>query len=127
MEDGGELESCKAFKFNLQDALFRYEVPLPEYMIKPTREFLEKTAQMQKRAYQELLEFCSKHLHKKGETKFKTIYTLGGYPLKSLVDLRDFCEKGDPEFIKPQNNIKIRKLHTMKTDSEMAESPIKRS
>lgn len=73
-------------------------------MIKPTKEFLEKTEKLQRRAYQELLEFCSKHLQKKGEAKFKTLFTLGGYPLKSLMDLRNFCEKGDPEFLNKKNN-----------------------
>ena len=56
-------------------------------------------AQFEKRAYKELLEYCSDHLFgQKDETDparrklFKTLYTLDGQQLDTLASLRTYCE-----------------------------------
>ena len=57
-------------------------------------------SEFEKRAYRELLEYCSDHLFdQKDETDparrklFKTMYTLDGQSLDSLALLKAYCEE----------------------------------
>ena len=65
-----------------------------------TTQHLQIKAQFEKRAYRELLEYCSDHLFgQKDEPDparrklFKTMYTLDGQPLDSLASLKAYCEE----------------------------------
>ena len=69
-------------------------------------------AQFEKRAYKELLEYCSDHLFgQKDETDparrklFKTLYTLDGQQLDTLASLRSYCE--DPTLNKVSSKKKV--------------------
>lgn len=63
-----------------------------------TREHKAMKLNFQKRAYKELLEYCSDHiLGQVGENDparrkaFKMVYTLQGEPLDTLNDIRKYC------------------------------------
>lgn len=65
-----------------------------------TREHKEMKQNFQKRAYKELLEYCSDHILGQVEENdpsrreaFKMLYTLDGAPLKTLDDVRNYCQE----------------------------------
>ena len=61
-KDGDTLGSCKSFKMNVQELISKYEVKRPPEMIAETKEHRALKNQFAKRAYKELLEYCSDHL-----------------------------------------------------------------
>ena len=83
--DGDVLGSCKSFKMNLHEIISKYDINKPSYMKHETREFKQQRIDFQKRAYKELLEYCSDHIlgqaNEHDPTRrqaFKTMYTLDG-------------------------------------------------
>ena len=63
-----------------------------------TAEHRALEAQFEKRAYKELLEYCSDHLYDQADETdpsrrqlFKTVFTLDGQMLETLNDLKKYC------------------------------------
>ena len=95
VEDGSVLETCKSFKFNVQEIMHKYELKKPkDPRIPIPKEDIQVNAKFQKRAYKELLEFCGDHMKEhelKESVKYKTLYTLEGTQLETMEDLKNFC------------------------------------
>ena len=99
VQDGGVLGECKSFKMNLQEIISKYDIKRPGYMKHETREHKEMKLNFQKRAYKELLEYCSDHILNQAEENdptrrkaFKMLYTPDGAPLKTLDEIRNYCQ-----------------------------------
>lgn len=69
----------------------KYYVAPPSKIQKPSREFQDQHNKFMKRAYKELLEDCTKLMSSK--QPYKTMYTLDGELLKTMDDLKSFCEQ----------------------------------
>lgn len=98
VKDGATLGSCKSFKMNIQEIINKYQIEKPAYMKHVTQQHLQMKAQFEKRAYKELLEYCSDHLFNQKDEQdpsrrkvFKTMFTLDGQPLETLKDLKEYC------------------------------------
>ena len=97
-KDGAELGACKSFKINIQEIVSKYSIKQPEYMKRVTEQHQALKAQFEKRAYKELLEYCSDHLFPtpvcaEKKNLFKTMYTIDGTMLDTLEDLKSYCER----------------------------------
>ena len=95
VEDGSTLETCKSFKFNVQEIMHKYELKRPkDPRIPIPKEDREVNAKFMKRAYKELLEFCGDQMkeHELEESiPYKTLFTLEGVQLSTMEDLKTFC------------------------------------
>ena len=69
----------------------KYYVAPPSKIQKPSEAFLKAHAKFMKRAYKELLEDCSR-LMGKGDTLYKTLYTLDGEMIETMDELKSLCE-----------------------------------
>ncbi len=91
----------------------KYAFEKPAYMKSVTQEHSKVTAQFEKRAYKELLEYCSDHMFDKlnqddpaRRQSFKTIYTLEGAMLENLEDLKSYCE--EPNYLHKKKHVVLR-------------------
>ena len=126
-QDGDVLGSCKSFKMNLQEIIAKYDIKKPSYMKHETREHKEMKIAFQKRAYKELLEYCSDHILGQADEQdptrrvaFKTMYTLDGNSIENLDMLKTYCEENG--YLHQRKKVLIRE--DSQGINERAESPI---
>ena len=95
VEDGSTLETCKSFKFNVQEIMHKYELKRPKDLRIPIpKEDMQVNLKFQKRAYKELLEFCGDQMKEhelKESIPYTTLFSLEGIPLSTMEDLKNFC------------------------------------
>lgn len=68
VEDGTNVQTCKSFRYNIDELIRKYEAQLDAGLVVATEKFIEMREGFDKRAYRELLELCQKHLNPNAPT-----------------------------------------------------------